>query len=81
MSRVIDDGGRFFDIKITDLNNDRREDLLVTINAASNGSVMAYEIPDDFRYRSIHNVPALAKGKKPKHCEWATNFACYEFSR
>ena len=53
MSRVIDDGVRFFDIKITDLNNDRREDLLVTINAATNGSVMAYEIPDDFRYNSL----------------------------
>ena len=61
MSRVIDDGVRFFDIKITDLNNDRREDLLVTINAATNGSVMAYEIPDDFRYNSLLQINKFSR--------------------
>lgn len=48
-SRVIDDKvGRVFEVDIADLNNDGRPDLLVTTNGA-NGTLLAYEIPDDFR--------------------------------
>lgn len=42
--------GRVFEVEIADLNNDGRLDLLVTTNGA-NGTLLAYEIPDDFRYK------------------------------
>jgi len=48
-SRVIDDTiGSVFEVDIVDVNNDGRLDLLVTTNGA-NGTLLAYEIPDDFR--------------------------------
>lgn len=40
--------GRVFDVELADLNNDGRVDLLVTTNG-NNGSLLVYEIPDDFR--------------------------------
>nr|KAG5701046.1 hypothetical protein BaRGS_008767 [Batillaria attramentaria] len=41
--------GPVFDVIITDVNGDFESDLLVTAHSASNGTVWAYEIPDDFR--------------------------------
>ncbi|KAK7105821.1 uncharacterized protein [Littorina saxatilis] len=41
--------GPVFDVKVCDVNLDGRNDLLVTTNDAKNGSVLVYEIPDDFR--------------------------------
>jgi len=49
-SRVIDVGGQFFDVVFDDLNNDGNMDLLVPINAVQNGTLVAYEIPEDFRF-------------------------------
>jgi hypothetical protein len=47
---VIDDAiGKVFEVDIADLNNDGRMDLLVTTNSGRNGTLLAYEIPDDFR--------------------------------
>ncbi|KAH3882509.1 uncharacterized protein LOC127831467 [Dreissena polymorpha] len=59
-SRVIDNSiGRVFDVELADLNNDGRVDLLVTTNG-NNGSLLAYEIPDDFRTgRFIKHVIAV----------------------
>ena len=49
-SRVIDNSiGKVFEVDIADLNNDGRMDLLITTNSGSNGTLLAYEIPDDFR--------------------------------
>ncbi|XP_060562491.1 uncharacterized protein LOC132722077 [Ruditapes philippinarum] len=48
-SRIIDATiGAVFEVKLDDVNNDGRMDLLVT-NNGNNGSVFVYEIPDDFR--------------------------------
>ncbi|XP_045177255.2 uncharacterized protein LOC123537530 [Mercenaria mercenaria] len=48
-SRVIDNTiGKVFEVDIADLNNDGKMDLLVTTNG-HNGTLLAYEIPDDFR--------------------------------
>ncbi|KAL4225728.1 hypothetical protein ACF0H5_016417 [Mactra antiquata] len=48
-SRVIDNQiGSVFEVEVTDLNNDGKPDLLVTTNG-SNGTLLAYQIPDDFR--------------------------------
>ncbi|XP_045177427.2 uncharacterized protein LOC123537655 [Mercenaria mercenaria] len=48
-SRVIDATiGAVFEVKLDDVNNDGKVDLLVT-NNGNNGSVFVYEIPDDFR--------------------------------
>ncbi|XP_052799628.1 uncharacterized protein LOC128231181 [Mya arenaria] len=48
-SRVIDASiGRVFEVDVADLNGDGRPDLLVTTNG-NNGTLLAYEIPDDFR--------------------------------
>ena len=41
--------GHFFDVYIDDVNNDGRLDLLVSINSEVHGSLVVYEIPDDFR--------------------------------
>ena len=46
---MIDVGANFFDVSFDDLNRDGRTDLLVPINAEINGTLVAYEIPDDFR--------------------------------
>jgi len=54
-SRAIDVSGvplpddHFFDVEVVDVNNDGRLDLLVTINSVFNGTLLVYEIPDDFR--------------------------------
>lgn len=40
--------GAVFEVKLTDVNNDGKTDLLVT-NNGNNGSVFVYEIPEDFR--------------------------------
>ncbi|XP_077981761.1 uncharacterized protein LOC144436776 [Glandiceps talaboti] len=47
--RTIDEGlGHYFDLEVADLNMDGRLDVLVTVNRNFNGTVMAYEIPDNF---------------------------------
>ncbi|XP_070564037.1 uncharacterized protein [Ptychodera flava] len=47
--RVIDEGiGRYFDLEVADLNMDGRLDLLVSVNRNFNGTLVAYEIPDNF---------------------------------
>lgn len=56
--------GRVFEVEITDLNNDGRLDLLVTTNGA-NGTLLAYEIPDDFRYKMM---TTLKRSLLSKHC-------------
>jgi len=52
-SRLIDANlpgdDHFFDVEIVDVNKDGRLDLLVTINSVTDGSLVVYEIPDDFR--------------------------------
>ena len=40
--------GAVFEVQLTDINNDGKVDLLVT-NNGNNGSLFAYEIPQDFR--------------------------------
>jgi hypothetical protein len=40
--------GALFDVEVNDLNGDGKQDLLVVSNG-NNGSVLAYEIPNDFR--------------------------------
>lgn len=48
-SRVVDNNaGALFDVEVNDLNGDGKQDLLVVSNG-NNGSVLAYEIPNDFR--------------------------------
>ncbi|XP_022340986.1 uncharacterized protein LOC111135300 [Crassostrea virginica] len=48
-SRTVDStAGALFDVEINDINGDGKEDLLVVSNGM-NGSVLAYEIPNDFR--------------------------------
>ncbi|XP_033636743.1 uncharacterized protein LOC117297703 [Asterias rubens] len=49
--RVIEEvvDNRYFDIELVDLNADGQLDLLVSINSDSNGKLIAYEIPRDFR--------------------------------
>lgn len=47
--RVIDNSiGKVFEVEVTDVNNDGKVDLLVTTNG-NNGTLLVYEIPDDFR--------------------------------
>ena len=41
--------GHFFDVVVDDVNRDGRLDLLVSINSEVYGSLVVYEIPDDFR--------------------------------
>ena len=41
---------RFFDLEISDVNNDSYLDLLVTINSPTDGRLVVYEIPEDFRF-------------------------------
>ena len=50
--------GSVFEIELVDLNNDGRQDLLVTTNGA-NGTLLAFEVPDDFR--SVYNILHLEK--------------------
>ncbi|KAL3842781.1 hypothetical protein ACJMK2_020767 [Sinanodonta woodiana] len=66
MSRAIDSTiGAAFEVVVQDLNNDGRLDLLVVSNG-NNGSVVAYEIPDDFRSGTfVKHV--LATGFTPRH--------------
>ncbi|XP_066268656.1 uncharacterized protein [Branchiostoma lanceolatum] len=46
-SAVIDDGLQYFSVEVADLNADGTDDLLVTVNSASNGTVYIYEVPAD----------------------------------
>jgi hypothetical protein len=48
-SRTIDaTAGALFDVEVNDVNGDGREDFLVVSNGM-NGSVLVYEVPNDFR--------------------------------
>ncbi|CAG2198357.1 unnamed protein product [Mytilus edulis] len=63
-SRVVDsNAGALFDIEVRDLNLDGKQDLLVVSNG-NNGSVLAYEIPDDFRVGKFERH-TLATGFTP----------------
>merc|ERR1711976_726138 len=48
-SRVIDTGSQFYHMEAADLNGDGRMELMVTIHAERNGSLVAYEIPSNFK--------------------------------
>lgn len=51
-SRVIEDNfeiGPFFDVQMADVNGDGKSDLLATSSNDRNGSLVVYELPDDFR--------------------------------
>ena len=41
--------GKPFDVLVTDINGDHKLDILVTTNSDHNGTVVVYEVPDDFR--------------------------------
>merc|ERR1711976_14438 len=60
-SRVIDTGLPFYHLEAADLNGDGREELLVTIPAQTNGILMAYEIPSDFK-EGVYGKHTLASG-------------------
>ena len=63
--RIIDDSiGSVFEVEVVDLNNDGKMDLLVTTNG-NNGTLLAYEIPDDFRTGN-YNKHVLAVGFTPR---------------
>ncbi|XP_046577390.1 uncharacterized protein LOC124285231 isoform X2 [Haliotis rubra] len=65
-SKVIDNTiGAVFDVTVNDIGNDGYLDLLVTTNDATNGSVLAYEIPPDFRTGTFPRH-LLASGFKPR---------------
>ncbi|XP_067667933.1 uncharacterized protein [Haliotis asinina] len=65
-SRIIDNTtGAVFDVTVNDIGNDGSLDLLVTTNNAANGSVLAYEIPPDFRTGAFPRH-LLASGFKPR---------------
>lgn len=53
--------GALFDVEINDINGDGKEDLLVVSNGM-NGSVLAYEIPNDFRL--VHYVAEKGRGDR-----------------
>ncbi|XP_078678977.1 uncharacterized protein LOC144914711, partial [Branchiostoma floridae x Branchiostoma belcheri] len=46
---IEEDGERYFDVQVTDVNKDGKDDLLVVTSSETNGTVRVYEIPDDFR--------------------------------
>ncbi|XP_066283883.1 uncharacterized protein [Branchiostoma lanceolatum] len=46
---IDDDGERYFDVQVTDVNADGKDELLVVTSSETNGTVRVYEIPDDFR--------------------------------
>ncbi|CAH1800870.1 unnamed protein product [Owenia fusiformis] len=49
-SRTIDsDIQRGFSVELEDVNNDGKLDIIVPDNSVTNGSVLVYEIPNDFR--------------------------------
>ena len=63
--RVIDDAiGAVFEVEVVDVNNDGKLDLLVSTNG-NNGTVLVYEIPDDFR-TGIYVKHVIAVGFKPR---------------
>ena len=49
MSRTIDEVDAPFDLKPVDANGDGKLEIVVTINNEHNGSVIIYEVPDDFQ--------------------------------
>ncbi|XP_064610023.1 uncharacterized protein LOC135473979 isoform X2 [Liolophura sinensis] len=67
-SRVIDDNfeiGPFFDVQVADVNGDGKYDLLATSSNDRNGSLIVYELPDDFRTGQFKKH-VIASGFKPK---------------
>eukprot|EP00058_Branchiostoma_floridae_P006039 XP_002591527.1 hypothetical protein BRAFLDRAFT_105199 [Branchiostoma floridae] len=46
---IDDDSERYFDVQLTDVNGDGKDDLLVVTSSETNGTVRVYEIPEDFR--------------------------------
>ena len=47
--RAVDTGCRFFQVEVVDVNADGKPDILTTCNAEKDGSLIVYEIPEDFR--------------------------------
>ena len=66
-SRVIDDSvGAMFNVQLTDLNGDGRDELLATNNVADgSGKVLAYEVPDEWQTGAFA-AHVLQDGYKPK---------------
>ncbi|XP_072024517.1 uncharacterized protein [Amphiura filiformis] len=63
LDAVVDE--RYFHSQLVDLNADGKRDLLVSVNSYDNGKLVAYEIPDDFRFGKWTRHD-LAHGFKPK---------------
>ncbi|XP_035659346.1 uncharacterized protein LOC118404383 [Branchiostoma floridae] len=48
VTRTIDDElGVYYSVEVADINDDKRQELLVTVSNPENGTVLVYEIPDD----------------------------------
>ncbi|XP_022106944.1 uncharacterized protein LOC110988043, partial [Acanthaster planci] len=57
---------RYFDIELVDLNMDGSLDLLLSINSETDGKLVAYEIPRDFR-TGVWRPHVIAEGFKPSN--------------
>ncbi len=62
--QVIDKGVKYFDVEVHDVNNDGRLDLLVSINSEDDGSLVVYEIPDDFRWEMFPEMSVILADEK-----------------
>jgi len=64
---VIETGSEYFDLSIVDINRDGKVDILVTVVAQTGGSVVVWEIPDDFRLVASYRKHVIATGFTSRH--------------
>jgi len=62
-----DNGSQYYDVVTADLNNDGKVDVLVTVVAETGGSVVVFEIPDDFRQAGQYIKRVIASGFNARH--------------